>query len=130
MTRQVFVYGTLKRGFSRFSLPALTRLRRRVEAAEVAGSLYDLGAYPGLKLEGRGDVYGEIHLLADIEQALRTLDALEGFRGEGHPENLFTRRLVTARDRRGRRRQCWAYVYEGPVWEARRIPSGVWTKPS
>ncbi len=130
MVSQVFVYGTLKRGFSRFGLPPLAHLRRRVEPAELAGALYDLGAYPGLKLGGETPVQGEIHLFADIKQALRVLDLLEGYRGEGYPANLFVRRPVVARDRRGRRRPCWAYEYAGQVSGHQRVASGVWTKPS
>jgi gamma-glutamylcyclotransferase (GGCT)/AIG2-like uncharacterized protein YtfP len=128
MVRQVFVYGTLKRGFSRFRLAPLVRLRRRVEPAELPGTLYDLGTYPGLRLEGEGNVYGEIHLFSDIEQALRVLDMVEGYR-EGRP-SLFQRVLVEARDRRGRRRPCWAYVYAKPVDDSRRLVSGLWDRVS
>jgi gamma-glutamylcyclotransferase (GGCT)/AIG2-like uncharacterized protein YtfP len=128
MVRQVFVYGTLKRGFSR-SL-AFAGLRRRAEAADLEGMLYDLGTYPGLKLEGDDLIQGEIHLFDDIGRVLRVLDLIEGYRGEGHPGNLFRRTLVTARDRRGRRRSCWAYVYCGPTLESQRIIPGVWTRSS
>lgn len=130
MVRQVFVYGTLKRGFSRYYLPTLMRLRRRVEPAELAGALYDLGTYPGLKLEGEGVVHGEIHLFDQIAQVLRTLDVLEGYYGEGKPANLFVRTLVEARDLRGRRRYCWAYVLAGTAPAEKLMASGEWTKPS
>jgi gamma-glutamylcyclotransferase (GGCT)/AIG2-like uncharacterized protein YtfP len=129
MVRQVFAYGTLKRGFSRFHLPVLARLRRRVEPAELRGTLYDLGTYPGLVLQGEGTVKGEVHLFADIEQALGVLDRLEGYLGDGNPANLFRRQLVEARDRRGRRRRCWTYVYAGRTSELQHIDSGMWRKP-
>jgi len=128
MVRQVFVYGTLKKGFSRFYLPELSHPRRRVEPAMLQGTLYNLGEYPGLKLEGQGTVQGEIHLFDNIEQVLRVLDVLEGYHRENRPANLFCRTLVEARDRRGRRRPCWTYIYAGRVSEDRRLDSGAWAR--
>lgn len=70
----VFVYGTLRRG----EVNDITRLRpapRFVGDAHVAGLLYDLGPYPGLRLGGSGRVQGEVYA---ITMALeRQLDVIE-----------------------------------------------------
>ena len=72
--RHVFVYGTLRAGGSndiaRFRPPA-----RFVGHGEIAGTLYDLGAYPGATLGGSGRLRGEVYR---IELALEAqLDVLE-----------------------------------------------------
>ena len=58
--RHVFVYGTLRAGGSndiaRFHPPP-----HLVGHAEIAGTLYDLGAYPGATLGGSGRLVGEVY---------------------------------------------------------------------
>src|ERR1700709_2165292 len=72
--RHVFVYGTLRRGGSndiaRF-LPAPAY----VADARIAGTLYDLGAYPGAVLGGAGAVHGEVYRITPALEA--RLDILE-----------------------------------------------------
>lgn len=73
-TRYVFVYGTLRAGGSN----DITRYRpapRRIGDAVVFGTLYDLGAYPGIRLGGPRSVVGEIYLVDDTVE--RQLDVLE-----------------------------------------------------
>lgn len=70
----VFVYGTLRRGddndINRQHPPP-----RFVGGAEIAGTMYHLGGYPGVVLGGAGVVQGEVYA---IEPALeRRLDEIE-----------------------------------------------------
>lgn len=61
--RHVFVYGTLRRGDDN----DITRLKPEpvfVGSAAIAGTLYDLGAYPGIQLGGEGLVHGEVYAIA------------------------------------------------------------------
>ena len=78
-TRHVFVYGTLRRGEAN----DITRLRpapRFVGPAQVPGTLYHLGGYPGLRLQGDTPVRGEVYA---IEPALEmVLDEIEAV----HPQ--------------------------------------------
>ena len=72
--RHVFVYGTLRAG-GRNDIARFAPLPRRVADAEVAGTLYDLGAYPGMVLGGEGRVKGEIYAIdAQVEAALDRLE--------------------------------------------------------
>ncbi len=73
--RHVFVYGTLRAGGSndiaRFRPPP-----ERVGDAVLAGTLHDLGAYPGAVLGGEGVLRGEVYCITpEVEAAL---DRLEG----------------------------------------------------
>jgi gamma-glutamylcyclotransferase (GGCT)/AIG2-like uncharacterized protein YtfP len=71
----LFVYGTLRRGFTN---RAARRLHQRGEFlgfATVRGYLHHCGAYPGLT-RGEGRVRGEVFRVTP--QLLRYLDAYEG----------------------------------------------------
>lgn len=71
----VFVYGTLRRGGAN----DITRLAPApvfVGTAHVAGTLYDLGAYPGVVLGGAGRVHGEVYAIVPALE--RRLDKIEG----------------------------------------------------
>lgn len=91
----LFVYGTLRKG--RRNHRVLKRLRGRfLGEGSVAGTLYDLGSYPGASKEAGlpPGVQGEIYLLPNPARALTVLDKLEGF-GPGQPERSEFRREKT-----------------------------------
>lgn len=74
--RHVFVYGTLRQGGDN----DITRLRpapRYVGAAMVAGTMYDLGRYPGVILGGESQVVGEVWRIdAELERVLDEIEEL------------------------------------------------------
>lgn len=81
--RHVFVYGTLRAGGSN-DIARWLPAARFVGAAEIAGTLYDLGAYPGATLGGPSRLRGEVYR---IEPELETqLDRLEEVRSDGEGE--------------------------------------------
>ena len=70
----VFVYGTLRQGEAR-DINRLLPAPRLLGNACVAGTLYDLGAYPGLVLGASGWVHGEVYEISpELE---RLLDEIE-----------------------------------------------------
>lgn len=70
----VFVYGTLRRGGAN-DINRLEPPPRWVGLADIAGTLFDLGAYPGARLGGRGRIRGEVYAItAELE---RRLDEIE-----------------------------------------------------
>lgn len=74
MMPHVFVYGTLRRS----GRNDIARFRPRpvcVGEASIAGTLYDLGAYPGVVLGGAGRVKGEVYVVeSSVEAALDVLE--------------------------------------------------------
>lgn len=81
--RYVFVYGTLRRGECN-DIHRLSPAPRFVGMAQVPGTLYNLGAYPGLRLQGATPVRGEVYA---IDSALEPqLDAIEEIRGQPDDE--------------------------------------------
>lgn len=77
-TRHVFVYGTLRRGGSN-DITRLAPAPRWVGTAQVAGQMYNLGAYPGMVLhasQGQGArVQGEVYAIEPALEAV--LDEIE-----------------------------------------------------
>jgi len=73
-TPHVFVYGTLRCGEVR-DITRLCPAPQFIGMGSVAGVLYDLGPYPGLRLGGAGRVTGEVYAIpAELE---RLLDEIE-----------------------------------------------------
>ena len=96
--RHVFVYGTLRRGESN-DIGRLLPAPVLMGAASVQGSLFDLGPYPGLRLEAsgpapdgwpHGPVRGEVYRITPALEAL--LDRIEEVAPE--PSGEYLRRTV------------------------------------
>jgi gamma-glutamylcyclotransferase (GGCT)/AIG2-like uncharacterized protein YtfP len=124
--RHVFVYGTLRRG-GRNDIARFHPQPERVADARVAGTLYDLGAYPGAVLGGPDAVVGEIYRITP-ELELQ-LDALEEVEPDGSGE--YIKREVLVELDTGE--QCCCLFYEiHPARIAGRgvIPSGDWFRPA
>lgn len=120
MPVSLFVYGTLKRTSPR-KKHRLLRDARFVDVASMPGTLYHLGAYPGMVREpkDRGRVFGEVYELPD-EDADRALQELDDYEG-----SEFIRRRAYATLGDGKRRSAWAYVLRRPPpRSARPVDSG------
>jgi len=125
MTNFLFVYGTLKRRSRHPMARRLAQAARYVGSGKLAGRLYDLGRFPGLKEPrtpddwAEGDVYD---LGASSEQTLREMDAYEN--AESPPPTPYERALATVRFNDGSDLIVWVYWYRGPVLEEQFIASG------
>lgn len=111
----VAVYGSLRRG---------ERANRMLQFSEylgqdtVKGRLYDLGAYPGLIVDPKGDdVVVELYSI-DAE----TLANLDRYEGAPH---LF-RQVKTQVNSSNKEVLCYEYCHK--VAEASRLPHGDWTR--
>jgi gamma-glutamylcyclotransferase (GGCT)/AIG2-like uncharacterized protein YtfP len=74
MMPHVFVYGTLRRS-GRNDIARYRPQPLCLGEASIAGTLYDLGAYPGVVLGGAGRVKGEVYVVEPSVEA--ALDVLE-----------------------------------------------------
>jgi len=109
-SRYVFVYGTLRRGGSN-DITQLTPRAKFVGESTVCGTLYDLGAYPGVALHledapepGDFPVHGEVYAIsADLEARL---DEIEGLLPEPNGE-YFKREISVVVN--GERLDCLVY---------------------
>jgi gamma-glutamylcyclotransferase (GGCT)/AIG2-like uncharacterized protein YtfP len=96
----VFVYGTLRRGGVR-AMPEILPDAEFIGRAGVRGSIYDLGAYPGLLLdESNSLVTGEVYEVDD--EILHKLDEIEASSSYGRKQvevSLGDRKMT-----------CWIYA--------------------
>ncbi len=88
----------------------------------VAGELFDLGEYPGLR-HGDGRVIAELYAILDIE-VLEALDEFEGFRPADPRRSLYLRERCDLRAPEGR--QAWLYLYNAVPDASARIVEGDW----
>jgi gamma-glutamylcyclotransferase (GGCT)/AIG2-like uncharacterized protein YtfP len=123
MSRMVFVYGTLRRS-QRNDIYRYQPAPRFVTAASISGTLYHLGAYPGVVLGGLTQVVGEVY---EIEAELeRQLDVLEGITPKADDE-YFKREITILVN--GQSQRCLVYEIN-PAFTAGKvvIASGDWVK--
>jgi gamma-glutamylcyclotransferase (GGCT)/AIG2-like uncharacterized protein YtfP len=113
----VFVYGTLRRGSAR-AISVRFPGSKFVTEAKVNGSLYDLGAYPGLLLnESNSLVIGEVYEVDD--EILNKLDDFEA--ASNYRRKQVEISLGTLRSR------CWIYEPDAEFYSLRTlIKSGDW----
>ena len=113
----VFVYGTLRRGGER-AMSLRFPNSKFIADARVIGSLYDLGAYPGLLLnEANSLVIGEVYQVDD--EILNKLDDIEA-------SSHYWRKQVEI-SLGTHRRICWIYEPNPEFYSLRKlITSGDW----
>jgi gamma-glutamylcyclotransferase (GGCT)/AIG2-like uncharacterized protein YtfP len=128
MSEYLFVYGTLLPGAAPAAMNALLHRLRRVGPAIVPGHLYDLGNYPGIKIDPSADAIerGEQVAVTTAASWLR-LDTYEGY-DRAKPERALFRRERTrvTRTDTGGEGDAWIYVYNRDLGDAPVIPSGCW----
>ena len=121
--RAVFVYGTLRRGAAN-DINRLAPPPRFLGAARIRGTLYDLGAYPGLLLGGEGWVQGEVYLVTpELEGQLDVIEEVAPV-----PSGEYQRRFI-ALEVLGRRLRCLVYAIDPARVQGRAvITSGDWSR--
>ena len=105
LLRNVFVYGTLRRG-GRNDINRLEPAPRYIGIGEVKGRLYHIDWYPGLTLGGDEavTVVGEVYEIApELEEVLDRYEGIE----PGASSEYFKRELAIAVD--GRPYSCLVY---------------------
>lgn len=124
---KVFVYGTLKEGRP-LDHRQFADLRTSVEEATIEGGIFNLGAYPTIKLDVEGVVIGEVHTFQekDINGVINIMDQIEGYDPLYPDGGLYNRHEVKATLEDGEVVTAWAYEYKGAVDPKRRLEDGVW----
>ena len=107
----LFVYGTLRRGL---------RLHNHLQGAvylgeaRIAGSLYDIGTYPGLLVNpSPGWVSGELFKVD--EEMIQSLDAVEEYNPEEPERSEYLRRVVTVWTPTGVPMKAVTYIFNRDV---------------
>lgn len=117
-TVDLFVYGTLRREASK-PIERMVPTARYLGPGTIRGTLWHLGDYPGVRLEGDGRVVGELYAVP-----LAALPLLDEY--EEVAQGEYARREVVVETASGPRA---AQVYEVDLAKhpgARPLPSGDW----
>jgi gamma-glutamylcyclotransferase (GGCT)/AIG2-like uncharacterized protein YtfP len=119
MTHPVFVYGSLRRGQGN---NWLLRSAQFAGNATVCGKLYNLGGFPGLRIDdAEGDVVGEVWMVDDA--TLAALDRLEGVSAGFYERRKWRVRME------GRPASAWLYeITEDHIAGRPEIPGGDWSR--
>jgi gamma-glutamylcyclotransferase (GGCT)/AIG2-like uncharacterized protein YtfP len=121
MMPHVFVYGTLRRG-GRNDIARYRPVPVLVGEADIGGTLYDLGAYPGVVLSGAGSVKGEVYAIDPAVEA--ALDLLEEVADDDSGE--YVKRQVRV-EVGGQWIDCLVYeIHPSRIVGRRVIESGDW----
>jgi gamma-glutamylcyclotransferase (GGCT)/AIG2-like uncharacterized protein YtfP len=116
------LYGTLMRGEGGQERLGVTGGLELVGPCVLEGTLVELGWYPGLLLEPRGRVVGELYRIVDLA-VLELIDRYEEFDPAAPERSLYVRTLVGTLEPGA---QAWTYVFTGPVPPGSIIASGDW----
>lgn len=117
----VFVYGLLRPGCAGFAELNLAERTVIIGRDRIAGTLYDLGDYPGVTLGGGSSVAGELLLLQD-KGVLADLDAYELYSPNDLAGSEYVRTEVTTLSGR----LAWVYVYGHSLADRSIIEGGDW----
>lgn len=125
--RPVFVYGTLKEGGRLAS--SFDHRRIAVTKATVKGIMMDInGGFPACRFGNwrhSVNIQGELHSYERHLDVIEHLDRIEGYRGEGHRDNMYNRILITVTTETGDKIEAWAYEWNGDLdWH--KMKSGNW----
>jgi gamma-glutamylcyclotransferase (GGCT)/AIG2-like uncharacterized protein YtfP len=106
----LFVYGTLHPDRAPAEVHALTQRFVPLGTGTVMGRLLNLGAYPGLVLDGAlMPVGGEVFRVP--EDAWPALDTYEGFNPDEVATSLFRREEIAVTRNDGQSEVHWIYLY-------------------
>ena len=121
--RHVFVYGTLRCGEDN-DITKLQPAPPFVGVAQIVGTMYDLGAYPGVRLGGCSSVHGEVYEISPALEAV--LDDIEAVYPQERDE--YMKRVIPVSVQG---RTLWCIVYEinaRYIRENTEVPGGDWVR--
>jgi gamma-glutamylcyclotransferase (GGCT)/AIG2-like uncharacterized protein YtfP len=118
----IALYGSLMRGLGAMDEIGVGDRLRFVAPCKIAGQLYDLGAYPGLR-EGAGIVTGEIFAILD-PKVIEVLDRFEDFFPDEPRESHYIRKRIPLIEPRST--TAWVYVYNHEPPQDRQVDAGDW----
>jgi gamma-glutamylcyclotransferase (GGCT)/AIG2-like uncharacterized protein YtfP len=124
-TNQLFVYGTLKKGFDNQFATELSANSDYYGTGYFSGELYLCDWFPAALYlpESKAKVYGEIYALRDKARMLSILDEYEEIAVE--PENsLYIRKVIPVLNCHNIEVPCYVYLYNQSVTDLPRIYDG------
>lgn len=133
----LFVYGSLREGFFNYDKYLDGKVEKIKKAKLNKMKLYHMPykGYPAITY-GEDEVLGEIIVVKDedYDSTIKAIDEMEGFKGEGNPENEYHKILLEVENIETKEKEnCFVYFYNKDLdkifeSEAVYIPDGDWKK--
>jgi gamma-glutamylcyclotransferase (GGCT)/AIG2-like uncharacterized protein YtfP len=126
----LFVYGTLRKGFS-LSIPGqISSYIQWAGMCKVKGILYDIGKYPGAVPDpsGASIITGELIRITNPDRVFEFLDNYEGFDNNDMDASEYCRKLEWVELATGVSIEAWIYWYNFPVTNKQRISGNDYIK--
>lgn len=124
---QLFVYGSLRKGFHSPVYEYISRFFKFIGEAKVKGKLFDMGSYPaGIGTSDDSFIIGELYQAKNEHEfswAIGQLDDYEGVSVEADEIQLY-RREVAGVHINSQVTDAWIYWYNGDVTGRPLIASG------
>lgn len=124
---QIFVYGSLRKGFHNPVYEYISRFFKFAGFAKVRGVLVDMGSYPaGIPVTEDQFIIGELYEVkdpAEFSWAIGQLDDYEGVNVEADEEQLYRRELAEVNSEKGKT-MAWIYWFNGDTTGKPRLDSG------
>lgn len=124
----VFVYGTLKEGG--YYSKSFDEERVSAKPAKLTGAtMFDLGHFPGIVIDGVGTVRGELHLYKEFTDVVRRFDRIEGHRKRNHDGNLYNKHVVEVETEDGEKVKAMVYTlntHRISVEGREKVEDGTW----
>ncbi|HXL56061.1 MAG TPA: gamma-glutamylcyclotransferase family protein [Chitinophagaceae bacterium] len=125
---QIFVYGSLRKGFHHPAYNYISRYFSFVSNARVKGVLSDMGDYPAAApVTGESFIIGELYTIKNEEEflwAIEQLDDYEGLHVEEGEKPLFRREITDVYISENKKTQAWVYWFNGDATGKPVIASG------
>jgi len=130
LSQYIFIYGTLRPGLAPDEIARAVEALKPVGEGSVRGVLYDLGDYPGARLDASSEqrIIGWVYRLPEDAGVLQELDRYEGFNPEAPGKSLFLRVEELVEMGYGLALRCWIYVYNLEPVGARVVMDGRYGK--
>jgi gamma-glutamylcyclotransferase (GGCT)/AIG2-like uncharacterized protein YtfP len=124
---QLFVYGSLRRGFHSPAYEYISRFFSLVGEGRVRGKLYDMGSYPaGIPTSDDSVIVGELYRINHLNEFGWAIGQLDDYEGVTHDfdEIQLYRRELTEVQINNKLTRAWIYWYNGDVQGKPLIASG------
>ena len=118
----IALYGSLMRGLGAMEELGLSDRLRYVGPCIIAGELFDLGHYPGMR-HGDGRVIAELYALLGV-RVIEELDEFEDYTPSQRGGSLYLRESVALIQPSNT--DAWLYVYNAVPNDSARIADGDW----
>ncbi len=124
---QLFVYGSLRRGFEHPAYEYIGHYFHFVGHARVKGLVYDLGEYPAaLPTEENKYIIGEVYAIKNPDEFSYAIAQLDDYEGVNQEDgfSLYRREMVRVFLEDGAVTDAWIYWYNSIVEGAPLVESG------